>query len=457
MYTVKQADEYIAANAQNIDKTYYPRYHMAPPIGWMNDPNGLAYFNGEYRLFYQYHPYSDSFGAMHWGQFVSSDLIEYRHGSVALCPSGADETSCFSGGGIAADGKLYLMYTRHYETENVKKEWICLAESADGKTFEKRAAAVFDNAALPSCISRSDFRDPFPVRVGEKYYVFVGGKDERANRGVIVVLSGRSLDRLEYDFCIGPFYELGEMAECPCYAQVDGKDVIVVSGCGVKEKDGRYKNGNISVFAVGDIDFENKRMNIDFVKEMDCGDCFYAPQFVNDEPRPTVIGWLEMWNKRYPTRERNHGWVGAFSLPRELSIVNCDIIQSPIAAAERYFSPCNADGELPQCSVIEAELPVGASIVIAGETGQIVVGNDGEVFLDTTKSNNLNGCVRKAKVGSDSPRVRVFLDVSCVEVFADDGRQTISSRFYIDGRMTLTANGARGLTVKAFEPAAQKS
>ena len=81
----------------------------------------------------------------------------------------------------------------------------------------------------------------------------------------------------------------GEMAECPCYAQVDGKDVIVVSGCGVKEKDGRYKNGNISVFAVGDIDFENKRMNIDFVKEMDCGDCFYAPQFVNDAPRPTVI------------------------------------------------------------------------------------------------------------------------------------------------------------------------
>ena len=51
MYTVKQADEYIAANAQNVDKTYYPRYHMAPPIGWMNDPNGLAYFNGEYRLF----------------------------------------------------------------------------------------------------------------------------------------------------------------------------------------------------------------------------------------------------------------------------------------------------------------------------------------------------------------------------------------------------------------------
>ncbi len=99
MYTVKQADEYIAANAQNIDKTYYPRYHMAPPIGWMNDPNGLAYFNGEYRLFYQYHPYSDSFGAMHWGQFVSSDLIEYRHGNVALCPSGADEMSCFSGGG----------------------------------------------------------------------------------------------------------------------------------------------------------------------------------------------------------------------------------------------------------------------------------------------------------------------------------------------------------------------
>ena len=44
-----------------------PVFHMTPTVGWMNDPNGFSVYQGEYHLFYQYHPYSTNWGPMHWG------------------------------------------------------------------------------------------------------------------------------------------------------------------------------------------------------------------------------------------------------------------------------------------------------------------------------------------------------------------------------------------------------
>ena len=61
-------------------------YHMMPPQGWMNDPNGFVYFRGQYHLFYQYYPYATQWGLMHWGHCVSDDLVRWRHLPIALSP-----------------------------------------------------------------------------------------------------------------------------------------------------------------------------------------------------------------------------------------------------------------------------------------------------------------------------------------------------------------------------------
>ena len=84
---------------------WYPIFHLAPPAGWMNDPNGLIYFNGRYHAFFQHHPASAYQGPMHWGHATSTDMLHWQHEPVALAPGDKyDRDGCFSGSAVDDDG-----------------------------------------------------------------------------------------------------------------------------------------------------------------------------------------------------------------------------------------------------------------------------------------------------------------------------------------------------------------
>ncbi len=435
---IKSANKYIEKSRRTVNDEYRLRYHMMPPIGWLNDPNGLIYFNGKYHLYYQFNPYASKPGKMFWGHFVSDDLIEYFDDGVALKPD-MEDASAYSGGAIEIGGKIHAFYTLHRENANGKTEEVYKATSSLGYCFDQ-GVKVFENETLPKNVSRTDFRDPCPVRIDGTYYVFLGGKDVALDKGLIIVLSGDSPEKLSYAFTIGPFYELGDMGECPCYFRVDGKDVIIVSGCNVPARGNDFKNINSSVFIVGDLDFKAGNFKVDFIREIDKGDSFYAPQFIRGIDTPVMIGWLEMWERKYPTQEKNHGWVGAFTIPREISIREGEVFQTPVNSLEAYLSDV-PQGVVPKCADIRLIFGGAGELKIKGADGEVIIGNDGGIYLDTNRTNNMFGCVRRTNRSYPSCEVRILLDVSSIEVFVDGGREVISSRIYIDGDYNIQVNG----------------
>jgi fructan beta-fructosidase len=92
------------------DELYRPQFHFTPEENWHNDPNGLVYYKGEYHLFYQYNPFGNEWGYMHWGHAVSKDLVHWEHLPVALRPDedSRDKVKCtaFSGSAIVDEKNL---------------------------------------------------------------------------------------------------------------------------------------------------------------------------------------------------------------------------------------------------------------------------------------------------------------------------------------------------------------
>jgi sucrose-6-phosphate hydrolase SacC (GH32 family) len=154
----------IAANpAGYYTEPFRPQFHFTPEKNWMNDPNGLVYYEGEYHLFYQYNPFGNTWGHMSWGHAVSPDMVHWKHLPLAL-PE-ADGVMIFSGSavidwnntsGFGKDGKppMVAIYTGcRVDSDGVQFE--CIAYSNDkGRTWTKYAGnPVID-------LNSKDFRDP---------------------------------------------------------------------------------------------------------------------------------------------------------------------------------------------------------------------------------------------------------------------------------------------------------
>ena len=151
-----------ASSPANYSEPFRPQFHFTPEKNWMNDPNGLVYYEGEYHLFYQYNPFGNTWGHMSWGHAISPDMVHWKHLPLAL-PE-ADGVMIFSGSavvdwkntsGFGQDGQppMVAIYTGYRSSDNLQFQ--CVAYSNDkGRTWTKYAGNPVIN------LNSQNFRDP---------------------------------------------------------------------------------------------------------------------------------------------------------------------------------------------------------------------------------------------------------------------------------------------------------
>lgn len=333
-YTIAKAMKYIEENRHAVNPSYRHNYHVMPPIGWMNDPNGFVYYQGEYHLFYQFHPYDSKWGPMHWGHAKTKDLIHWEELPVALAPDQPfDKDGCFSGSAIEKDGKLYLMYTGHSVVEGKSYQTQCVAVSEDGIQFKKYSQnPVIGEQEIGANGDISEFRDPKVFEREGSYYMVVATKTQD-NRGRILLY--KSHDLLEWSFysiLLEGTAEQGVMWECPDLFHLDGKDALIMSPIQMTPSGTEYHNTSSTVAFIGEMDWERGTLEVENYHEIDRGLDFYAPQTtLDDQNRRIMIAWMQMWGRTLPTDELGHRWTGAMTLPRELGIKDNCLIQKPVS------------------------------------------------------------------------------------------------------------------------------
>lgn len=297
-------------------------HHFEPQTGWMNDPNGLVYFRGQYHAFFQHFPYAPKWGPMHWGHAVSRDLIHWEELPIALRPDQEYENNggCFSGSAIVKDDKLYLFYTsvgmRLGQTQS-------MAVSEDGIHFTKYAgnpilrACPIDSGA--PCGNR-DFRDPKVTEINGHYYMVCGSGQD----GIGKVLLFRSDDLIHWEFVsiLIEGCQYGTVIECPDFFFLDGQYVLMFSHMGRTEYATHFMVGS----------FDGVHFTPQQHVQIEAGPDFYAPQtLAAPDARRILIGWMYHWQKPLPAGAAH---AGALSLARTLQIENGHLLTRPVAEAE---------------------------------------------------------------------------------------------------------------------------
>ncbi|MCY7899331.1 GH32 C-terminal domain-containing protein [Bacillus inaquosorum] len=455
-----------AADSSYYDEDYRPQYHFTPEANWMNDPNGMVYYAGEYHLFYQYHPYGMQWGPMHWGHAVSKDLVTWKHLPVALYPD--EKGTIFSGSAVVdrnntsgfqtgEEKPLVAIYTQDREGHQVQS----IAYSNDkGRTWTKYAG----NPVIPNP-GKKDFRDPKVFWYEkEKKWVMVLAAGDR-----ILIYTSKNLKQWTYASEFGQGQgSHGGVWECPDLFElpVDGNPNQKKWVMQVSVGNGAVSGGSGMQYFIGDFDgthFKNENPS-DKVLWTDYGKDFYAAVSWSDIPssdgRRLWLGWMSNW--QYANDVPTSPWRSAASIPRELKLKTLTggvrVVQTPVKELQsirgtskkwknQTISPASQNvlaGLSGDAYELHAEFQVSPGSapefgfkVRTGENQFTKVGYDRKntkLFVDRSESGNVtfnptfNTGIQTAplKPVNGNIKMRIFVDRSSVEVFGNDGQQVIT-------------------------------
>lgn len=473
-----------------------PQYHVSPPAHWMNEPHAPIYFDGQYHLFYQHNPHGPFFHHIHWGHWVSKDLVHWRDLPVALAPE-KDQLApdgIWSGSATYdADGLPVLFFTAGNDSASPNQS-VALARSTypqDGDPdlitwikhpepliVQKKGMGVF-----------GDFRDPFVWRDEEGWYALVGSGIEGEGGAALAFASQDMLNWVykgsffEADIqkfpYLGPIWELPVFLPLGCDKQGLSKYLLLVSPVGA--------GADVEVFYwIGQLD----KAELSFIPDqeepqlIDVGDFhFTGPSgMVDPETGRNIIFTIAQGN-RTSELEYQSGWAHNGGLPlsvylREDGRLGMEPIQElqslrggkRLSIRDKSLTEANdllkdIQGDMLE---IQLELEPGNARQLGikvrctpdGEEETLLYydWNESMLLADRTKTTQHPGekCRGiqggKLELSGENLKLHIYLDRSMVEVYAN-GLKSLTTRVYPSRKDALGLEiwGDGALLVKSIE------
>ena len=436
-----------------------PGFHLTPPTGWLNDPNGLCYFRGEYHVFYQYHPFGPACGLKFWGHCKSRDLLSWERLPVMLCPDlPCDVHGAYSGSALCEEEGLYLYYTGNVKLEgnydyvhNGREANTVLAYSPDGVRLAWKRL-LMRNADYPAGLT-CHVRDPKVWKQDGVYYMVQGARTD-ADTGAVLVFASQDKLHWKHINTLRTPEPFGYMWECPDLFQLDGQWFLMVSPQGVERKGPGYENRYACGYFPLRGDFRGAYSLGPFVP-LDYGFDFYAPQTFSDGARRLLIGWMGMPDADYHNPTAARGWQHCLTVPRELYREGERLHMRPVRELEGLREASRTAAitggqtlDLPP--LFEAEIACAGPLALE-LSGVSLTAGDGLLTL-TIQEGGYGRTVRRAPLKA-LRSLRVLADTSALEFYANDGEAVLSARWYPDAlRRSLTLRGEGQAVVHTLRP-----
>ncbi|BCG57003.1 glycoside hydrolase family 32 protein [Paenibacillus sp. URB8-2] len=444
-----------------------PVLHFSPKQNWINDPNGLVYLDGEYHLFYQYHPYSSVWGPMHWGHAVSKDLTTWEELDIALYPD--DNGTIFSGSAVVdwnntsgffpEQPGIVAIYTSHLggsETSPTVQSQSLAYSQDNGRTWIK-----YEGNPVLTYPSNPDFRDP-KVFWSEPYAKWIMAL--ATGQTISLYSSPNLIDwTFESEFGDGAgshegVWECPDLFELAVQGTEERKWVLLVS----VGDNAELEHGSRTQYFVGSFDGSVFTPEHSDIRWLDYGKDNYAGVSFSDIPeedgRRIYVAWMNNW--RYANQIPSSGWRGSMTIPRALSLRTSEghalLHQHPVKELDLQFTESVALPDLLLSAGKEFEFKAEADCAdltihlerLEGKEFGIIIhhtGTDRTVISYSADERTLS--LRREQSGDTGfstmfplPQtteelgqlkdIRVLIDASSVEIFANDGLASITSLIF---------------------------
>ena len=419
---------------------YRLSFHLMPPTGWLNDPNGLCVIKGINHIYYQYTPFSATWGMKLWGHYSTKNWIDYKEHDAFLFPDiKEDKDGVYSGSAFVENDKVHYFYTGNVKYTDKEYDYILNGReqnvieviSKDGFSYESKIV-LLKNSNYPKNMS-THVRDPKVFKVEDEYYMILGART-RDDRACAILYKSLDLKNWDYYMEIKSNEYYGYMWECCDLVKIEDKWFLICCPQGIEQDGINFENiYQIGYFPI-DINFKDKRYNLGKFIELDKGFDIYAPQtFIDNKGRIILIAWMGMPDASYTNNKTiKYAWQHALSIPRILSKKENKILQQilPEFKKLRTNKKVSTDNHSKfSVSTFELILDIEDSNKFLLLMEDVKLSYKDKIFSLEMKESG-EGRDKRAVYLKELKKIQMFVDTSSIELFINNGEEVFTSRFY---------------------------